>query len=78
MTFPLCRYVASVNQALATTNRTETKTPLVKNLIGRVRAMKYAARAARTLEESRALLSKQQRKNNQICGYEDNYTAEYL
>ena len=39
-------------------NRTETTTPQVKNLIGLVRIDKCVARAARTLEQSRAVLCK--------------------
>ena len=39
-------------------------TPVIKNLIGRARTENYAARAARTLEQFRAVLCKKKNNNN--------------
>ena len=47
-----------INGALASTTATATITPQIKNLIGRVRKNKRAARAARTYEQVRAVLCK--------------------
>ena len=44
--------------SLSIDNRTAATPPRIKNLIGRVRKNKRAARAARTLEKSRAVLCK--------------------
>ena len=44
--------------ALASTTATATTTPQIKNLIGRVRKNKRAARASRTYEQVRAVLCK--------------------
>ena len=44
--------------ALASTTAAATTTPQIKNLIGRVRKNKRAARAARTYEQVRAVLCK--------------------
>ena len=44
--------------ALASTTATATTTPQIKNLIGRVKKNKRAARAARTYEQVRPVLCK--------------------
>ena len=48
----------TIDGALASTTGTATTTPQIKNLIGRVRKNKRAARAARTNDQVRAVLCK--------------------
>ena len=50
--------VGSHEGALALMTSTTSTTPQVENVIGRVRKTKHASRAARTLENLRAVLCK--------------------
>ena len=50
--------LCDIKDFLASTTATATTTPQIKNLIGRVRKNKRAARAARTYEQVRAVLCK--------------------
>ena len=55
---------------------TAMTTPQIKNLIGRVRKHKRAARAARTYEQVRAILGKTTTRNYHINGIVDNLSIQ--
>ena len=55
---------------------TATTTPQVKNLIGRARENKRAARAARTYEQVRAILCKTTTWNYLIYSLDDNLSIK--
>ena len=58
------------------TTATATRTPQIKNLIGRVRLNKRAARAARTCEQVRAVLCQTTTSNYHIYRLDDNSSIQ--
>ena len=60
----------------ASTTATATTTPQIKNLIGRVKKNKRAARAARTHEQVRAVLYKTTTRNYHIYRTDDSLSIQ--
>ena len=75
----VCRFMTSSSLwVLASTKGTATTTPLIKNLIGRVRKNNRAARVARTYEQVRAVLCKTTTWNYHIYRFDEYLSIQSL